>query len=96
MPALTVEQSAQFAPEIPDWSVVNNHHLFRRFTFADFQSALNFVNRVGGIAEEEGHHPDILLAWGKVDVTIWTHKIDGLTPSDFVLASKIDRAFSAG
>jgi 4a-hydroxytetrahydrobiopterin dehydratase len=73
------------------WQVVNAHHLEKEFTFPDFASALAFTNTIGAIAEEEGHHPDIHLAWGKVRVTIWTHKIDGLTRSDFVLAAKIDR-----
>ena len=63
----------------------------RLFRFPDFQKALDFVNRAGAIAEEQGHHPDILLAWGKAEVTIYTHKIDGLTESDFVLAAKINR-----
>jgi 4a-hydroxytetrahydrobiopterin dehydratase len=60
-------------------------------TFPDFKSALRFVNQVGDLAEDQGHHPDITLAWGKVGITIWTHKIDGLTESDFILAAKIDR-----
>jgi 4a-hydroxytetrahydrobiopterin dehydratase len=74
-----------------DWVVVGEHHLHKVFRFADFQKALDFVNRAGAIAEEQGHHPDILLSWGKAEVTIYTHKIDGLTESDFVLAAKIDR-----
>jgi 4a-hydroxytetrahydrobiopterin dehydratase len=60
------------------------------FSFPDFKAALAFVNRVGGVAEAEGHHPDILLAWGRAEITIYTHKIDGLTESDFILAAKID------
>ena len=67
------------------------HHLEREFKFPDFNNALDFTNRVGALAESEGHHPDIYLAWGKVGIKIWTHKIDGLTESDFVLAAKIDR-----
>lgn len=73
------------------WQVVAEHHLEKEFTFPDFAKALHFTNRMGAIAEEQGHHPDILLGWGKVRVTIWTHKIDGLTRSDFVLAAKIER-----
>ena len=73
------------------WRVVEDHHLEKEFAFKDFAEALAFTNRVGALAEEEGHHPDIYLAWGKVRVTIWTHKIDGLSRSDFVLAAKIDR-----
>lgn len=73
------------------WKAVEEHHLEKEFRFDDFASALAFVNKVGELAEEQGHHPDIYLAWGKVRITIWTHKIDGLTESDFVLAAKIDR-----
>ncbi len=74
-----------------DWQVVDGHHLNKIYAFPDFARALHFTNRVGALAEEQGHHPDIFLTWGKVGVTIWTHKIDGLTESDFVLAAKIDR-----
>jgi 4a-hydroxytetrahydrobiopterin dehydratase len=77
--------------ELPDWDVVEEHHLHKAFKFPDFQQALEFVNRAGAIAEEQGHHPDILLGWGKAEVTIFTHKINGLTESDFVLAAKINR-----
>jgi 4a-hydroxytetrahydrobiopterin dehydratase len=73
------------------WRAVRNHHLEKEFKFRNFREALAFVNRAGEIAEEEGHHPDMQLSWGKVRVEIWTHKIDGLTESDFVLAAKIDR-----
>ena len=72
------------------WEVVDEHHLTREFAFKDFARALSHVNRVAEIAEDQGHHPDIYLAWGKVGVKIWTHKIDGLTESDFILAAKID------
>ncbi len=72
------------------WEVTKGHHLEREFTFKDFKSALAFTNRIGNLAEEQGHHPDIYLAWGKVRVTIWTHAVDGLTESDFVLAAKIE------
>jgi len=74
-----------------DWRVVSDHHLEREFKFKDFREALSFTNKVGELAEAQGHHPDIYLSWGKVKITIWTHKIDGLTESDFVLAAKIDR-----
>ncbi len=73
------------------WSVVNEHHLQKAFAFPDFQTALEFTNRVGEVAEREGHHPDIRLSWGRVEVEIFTHKIDGLTESDFILAAHIDR-----
>jgi 4a-hydroxytetrahydrobiopterin dehydratase len=74
------------------WAVVDNHHLSRTWEFPDFAAALAFTNRVGEIAEVEGHHPDIYLAWGRVRLDIWTHKIDGLTESDFILAAKADEA----
>ena len=72
------------------WQVAAEHHLEREFKFKNFRDALSFTNRVGELAEEQGHHPDIFLTWGNVKVTIWTHKINGLTESDFVLAAKID------
>lgn len=71
--------------------MVDGHHVEREFSFPNFVQALAFTNKVGELAETEGHHPDIYLAWGKVGIKIWTHKIDGLTESDFVLAAKIDR-----
>jgi 4a-hydroxytetrahydrobiopterin dehydratase len=76
----------------PDWRVEHGHHLHKDYAFPDFATALAFVNRVGEIAEAEGHHPDIVLAWGKVALTLWTHAIDGLSESDFVLAAKADAA----
>lgn len=94
VPALTPEQIRPLAAQLEQWDVVNNHHLQKRFRFPDFRSALNFVNEVGEIAEREDHHPDFELTWGKVRITIWTHKIDGLTESDFILAAKIDEVYS--
>ena len=73
------------------WKVIKGHHLEKEYDFKDFKQALAFTNRVGKLAEAQGHHPDIYLAWGKVKVTIWTHKVDGLTESDFVLAARADR-----
>ncbi len=73
-----------------DWRVVDGHHLEKEYRFPDFVTALDFVNRVGGMAEEQNHHPDLFLAWGRVVVRIWTHKIDGLTESDFVFAAKAE------
>jgi 4a-hydroxytetrahydrobiopterin dehydratase len=73
------------------WQVVAEHHLEREYRFKNFLEALDFTNKVGALAEAQGHHPDIYLAWGKVKLTIWTHAIDGLTESDFVLAAKADR-----
>jgi 4a-hydroxytetrahydrobiopterin dehydratase len=73
-----------------DWRIVSDHHLERELRFDDFRSALAYVNRVGALAEEEGHHPDLALSFGRVGIRIWTHKIDGLSEADFVLAAKID------
>ena len=75
---------------VEPWRVVDGHHLERDFVFADFRQALDFTVAVGELAEAEDHHPDLHLAWGRVVVTIWTHKIDGLSESDFILAAKID------
>ena len=74
-----------------DWQIINEHHLEKEYIFADFRQALDFTVKVGEVAENQGHHPDIYLAWGKVKLTIWTHKIDGLTESDFILGAKVDR-----
>ena len=73
-----------------EWQVVNEHHLEKEYRFDDFRQALDFTVKVGEMAEEQDHHPDIFLTWGQVKVTIWTHKIDGLTESDFVFAAKAD------
>jgi 4a-hydroxytetrahydrobiopterin dehydratase len=90
IPPLAGEELERFKHQLPNWQVVGNHHLLRNFSFPDFRTALDFVNKAGAIAEEEGHHPDMLLSWGRVEVKIWTHKIDGLTESDFILAAKIE------
>ena len=76
---------------LPEWDLIEEHHLHREFRFRDFREALEFVNRVGELAEEQGHHPDIDFGWGRARITIFTHKIDGLTESDFVFAAKVDR-----
>lgn len=90
VPALKGAELESLKKQLPGWEVVQEHHLHRRFDFPDFVKALAFVNKVGELAEQQGHHPDILLTWGKAEVTIWTHKVDGLTESDFILAAKID------
>ena len=74
-----------------DWQIINEHHLEKEYIFADFRQALDFTVKVGEVAENQDHHPDIYLAWGKVKLTIWTHKIDGLTESDFIFAAKADQ-----
>ena len=91
VPPLKGKELQVLLGNVPQWTAPNEHHLRREFRFPDFQQALDFVNRVGAVAEEQGHHPDMLLSWGKVEVTLWTHKIDGLTESDFIMAAKIDR-----
>ncbi|HWQ56589.1 MAG TPA: 4a-hydroxytetrahydrobiopterin dehydratase [Bryobacteraceae bacterium] len=93
VPPLAGEELRSYAAQLPGWNLVGEHHLERSFAFPDFKTALDFVNRAGAIAEEEGHHPDLYLTWGRVDVKTWTHKIDGLTESDFVLAAKIERQY---
>jgi len=75
-----------------NWKLINDRHLEKEYSFKDFKEALDFTNRVGAIAEEEGHHPDIFLGWGKVKLDFWTHKIGGLSESDFILAAKADAA----
>jgi 4a-hydroxytetrahydrobiopterin dehydratase len=91
VPPLAGEELATLASELGGgWRIVDEHHLEKEYRFPDFAEGLSFTNAVGAIAEREGHHPDIHLAWGKVRITIWTHKIDGLTRSDFILAAKID------
>ncbi len=93
VPPLTGAELAALEKQVDGWQVVAEHHITKTFTFRDFRSALAFVNRVGELAEQEGHHPDLYLTWGKVDIKIWTHKINGLTENDFILAAKIDRLY---
>ncbi len=92
VPPLEAERVTVLLGQIDGWSAERNHHISRTFKFPDFASALSFVNRVGAIAEAQNHHPNIYLTWGEVRIDIWTHKIDGLTESDFVLAAKVDAA----
>ncbi|HEV8320918.1 MAG TPA: 4a-hydroxytetrahydrobiopterin dehydratase [Myxococcota bacterium] len=94
VPPLTAAEIVPLLAQVEGWEAVNDHHLRRTFKFPDFVTALAFVNRAGAVAEEQGHHPDLHLAWGKVTVEIWTHKIDGLTESDFVFAAKMDRLYN--
>jgi 4a-hydroxytetrahydrobiopterin dehydratase len=94
VPPLKGAELQALARQVEGWQVVDEHHLAKTFKFPDFRTALAFVNQVGELAEEQGHHPDIYLAWGKVEITIWTHKINGLTESDFILAAKIDTLYN--
>ncbi|MGE5541224.1 MAG: 4a-hydroxytetrahydrobiopterin dehydratase [Bacillota bacterium] len=90
-PPLTKEQANDFMQHVPLWSVNEEAtEIFRTFRFPDFKQALEFTNKIGALAEEEGHHPDIQLGWGKVGVTLTTHSVKGLSENDFVLAAKID------
>jgi 4a-hydroxytetrahydrobiopterin dehydratase len=92
VPPLEGEELETLAEELGgNWNVVNEHHLEKEYTFENFQKALAFTNKIGALAEEEGHHPDIHLSWGKVRIVLWTHKINGLSESDFILAAKIDQ-----
>jgi 4a-hydroxytetrahydrobiopterin dehydratase len=91
VPPLKGAELRSLEAQVPGWKVIDEHHLLKAYSFPDFAKALAFVNRVGAIAEQQGHHPDIYLTWGKVEIKIWTHKIDGLTESDFILAAKLDQ-----
>jgi 4a-hydroxytetrahydrobiopterin dehydratase len=90
VPALKGDEITRFQDQLDGWEVINEHHLRKEFKFADFKQTQDFVNRVSDLAEEQWHHPDICFGWGRSEITIWTHKIDGLTESDFILAAKID------
>lgn len=91
VPRLEADEIEFYHGQIKDWQVVDNHHLERSYEFKDFKTALEFVNQVAEVAETEGHHPDIYFTWGKARLEIFTHAIDGLSESDFILAAKIDR-----
>jgi len=91
VPPLKGAEIENLIAQLSGWDVVDQHHLRKKYQFGNFRETLDFVNRVGELAESQGHHPDICFGWGKAEVTIWTHKIDGLTESDFVLAAKIDK-----
>jgi 4a-hydroxytetrahydrobiopterin dehydratase len=95
VPPLAKAETDGLLAKLDDWHIEKEYHLTRQFKLPDFVSALALVNQIGQLAEEQGHHPDITLAWGKVGVKIWTHKINGLTESDFILAAKIDRLADA-
>jgi 4a-hydroxytetrahydrobiopterin dehydratase len=92
-PSVTETEIQELKPQIPEWTIVEREgirRLERVYRFANFVEALNFTNRIGAIAEEEGHHPAILTEWGRVTVTLWTHKIRNLHRNDFIMAAKID------
>jgi 4a-hydroxytetrahydrobiopterin dehydratase len=92
-PRVTETEISELKPQIPEWTLVEKEgiqRLERVFRFTNFAEALNFTNRVGALAEEEGHHPAILTEWGRVTITLWTHKIRGLHRNDFIMAAKVD------
>ncbi len=90
-PPLKGRDLEHFARQLESgWRVVDEHHLEKEFKFENFRDALRFTNQIGELAEAQGHHPDIYLAWGLVRVTVWTHKVSGLTESDFIFAAKVD------
>ena len=90
VPPLPEAEARELLAQVSGWELIDNHHLRKTYRFPDFKQALAFVDRVGALAEEQKHHPDITLAWGKVVLEIWTHKINGLTESDFIFAAKCD------
>lgn len=91
VPPLGPQRCAELHAQLRDWALIENHHLEKEWRFPDFAAALAFVNRAGAVCEAEGHHADFELGWGRARARIWTHKVDGLTESDFVLAAKLDR-----
>jgi 4a-hydroxytetrahydrobiopterin dehydratase len=90
-PPLSAKQIEPLLAQVPGWSL-RNGHLYQSLKFKDWAGAIDFVNAISEVAEEQGHHPDLYVSWGKVAVELWTHKIEGLTESDFIMAAKIDRA----
>ncbi len=90
VPPLEGKALESFSSQLMGWHLVHEHHLEKEFHFTNFTEALAFANEVGRVAEEEQHHPDIHLSWGKVRIVLWTHKINGLSENDFILAAKID------
>jgi len=92
VPALESDEIGRLADQVEGWRVVDNHHIEKTYKFDDFAQALEFVNKVGAIAEDQDHHPEIWFTWGKVRVSVHTHAVDGLTENDFILAAKIDES----
>ena len=92
VPRLGGEEIAPLLGQLSGWEVVGEHHLSKEYSFPNFADALAFVNRAGAVAEAEGHHPDIEFGWGYARLKVYTHAIDGLSESDFILAARIDAA----
>jgi 4a-hydroxytetrahydrobiopterin dehydratase len=93
VPPLGEREASRLLAQLDGWDIRDGHHLDKTYRLKNFAAALDLVNRIGATAEEQNHHPNLLLSWGRVGVEIWTHKIDGLTESDFVFAAKCDRAY---
>ena len=91
VPKLTREQFQSLLGELKDWQVVDDQRLHKVVKTKDFEKALKLANNVGEIAEEQQHHPDLLVRWGSLTIDLWTHAIDGLSEADFILAAKIDK-----
>jgi 4a-hydroxytetrahydrobiopterin dehydratase len=91
VPPLAADEMRKLHAQLDGWEIIGNHHLRKEYKFEDFRATQSFVQRVGELAEAQWHHPDICFGWGRAEITIWTHKIDGLTESDFILAAKIDQ-----
>lgn len=92
---LSSDDQARLSRQLPEWKIVDNHHLYRKLKTKEFIDGVELVNRIAQIAEGESHHPDIFIAWGTVEVVIFTHKVNGLTENDFILAAKIDQVCAA-
>jgi 4a-hydroxytetrahydrobiopterin dehydratase len=94
VPPLDAQEIAKLLADLQhDWQVNNIGHLYKHYEFKNFMDAMSFANEIALIAEEEGHHPNLIISWGACDVEIWTHKIDGLSESDFILAAKIEELY---
>ena len=92
VPPLKGDELADFQQKLRnDWEIIDEHHLEKEYFFSNYREALDFTIKIGELAENQNHHPDIYLAWGKAKLSIWTHKIDGLTESDFIFAAKADQ-----
>ena len=91
VPPMRGAEIKEYLDELNGWEVIEEHHLTKHYQFKNFVEAQTFITRVGMLSEEQGHHPDICFGWGYADIRIWTHKIDGLSEGDFILAAKIDR-----
>jgi 4a-hydroxytetrahydrobiopterin dehydratase len=91
VPRLRGDELKPYLDSIKGWEVIDDHHLIKSYKFSNFQKALDLVNKIGTLAEEEGHHPDICFGWGYAEIKIYTHAIDGISESDLILAAKIDK-----